>query len=102
MRAGPVRLVCLGLLASAWAGERPAHAEEDRPRSFPRPYLRAFSPTFSADGSTLVYGRADGTVRVFDTATGKETRALRGPSGPLVLSPDGKLLAALDRKHDPE
>ena len=51
----------------------------------------------SADGKTLFSAGSDGTIRTWETLTGKEQRCLEGHLGPvvsLVLSPDGKLLAS--------
>jgi WD40 repeat protein len=48
---------------------------------------------FSPDGRALVSGGADGTVRLWQTATGKELRRWQG--GPWALAPDGKALATL-------
>jgi WD40 repeat protein len=56
------------------------------------------SITVSADGKRVAAGMRDGSVRVWDTATGETTAAL-GPLGPamymnaLALSPDASLVA---------
>lgn len=52
---------------------------------------------FSPDGKTLVSAGRDQTVRLWDVASGKELRRYKGHSSEvcsLVLSPDGRLLAA--------
>ncbi len=52
---------------------------------------------FAADGKRAVSGGEDGTLRVWDTATGRELRCIEGPAGSgsaVVFSPDGKSLAA--------
>jgi RNA polymerase sigma factor (sigma-70 family) len=51
---------------------------------------------FSPDGSTLAAGGADGTIPLWDVATGKLLRELRGPGQhvrAVAWSPDGKTLA---------
>jgi RNA polymerase sigma factor (sigma-70 family) len=51
---------------------------------------------FSKDSKLLATGAADGTVRLWDVATGKETAKLAGHDGlvrSVAFSPDGKLLA---------
>jgi RNA polymerase sigma factor (sigma-70 family) len=56
------------------------------------------SVAFAANGRTLVSGGQDGTVRVWDTATGKEAR--RFSDGHLVMAvaaaPDGKTVVSVD------
>jgi RNA polymerase sigma factor (sigma-70 family) len=54
-----------------------------------------FAADFTADGSTVVSGGFDGTVRFWDAATGRETRCLTGigAADRLALSPDGKAVA---------
>src|SRR5262249_23936190 len=54
------------------------------------------SLAFTPNGKALTSAGLDGTVRLWDTASGRETRCLRlAEDGHAVaLSPDGKLLAA--------
>jgi WD40 repeat protein len=50
---------------------------------------------FSPDGRLLASAGWDGTIRLRDTATGQEVRALPGPgSNSVCFSPDGRTLAA--------
>jgi WD40 repeat protein len=57
-----------------------------------------FSAAFTADGSTLITGAADGTVKLWDVAKRRLNSSSHDPSGAWVhavaLSPDGKTLAS--------
>jgi len=56
-----------------------------------------FSVAFAPDGKLLASGNLDQTIQLFETASGKEIRALRGHEGPvtcLAFAPDGKILAS--------
>jgi WD40 repeat protein/serine/threonine protein kinase len=61
-----------------------------------RQIIRAVA--FSPDGRTIVSGSHDGTVRLWDVATGKERRTLQtgDATASLAFSPDGKTLAAVE------
>lgn len=80
-----------------WKG----HSGGDRPRRTKGLLAPVFAPrglTFSPDGKYLAVGSFDGTVPVWETATGKEHQVLRPMDGIISLvafSPDGKYLAAV-------
>ena len=58
---------------------------------------RVLSVAFSADGASLVSSSADATVRVWDVATGENTRTLSGHTDwvfSVAASSDGRLIAS--------
>lgn len=58
---------------------------------------RVFSLTFAPDGKTLLAGAWDGSIRLWDVATGKELRQYTGHRGwvrTVAFSPDGKTVAS--------
>ncbi|WP_322763234.1 pentapeptide repeat-containing protein, partial [Frankia sp. Cr2] len=79
------------LAAAAVAGRDPAQAV---PRSATAPQNAV---AFSPDGAILASACDDGTVRLWETTTGRELRSLTGHSGPVWsvgFSPDGAILAS--------
>src|SRR5579859_614394 len=91
---------CLYVLWMALAACAPLHGQEFQLRST----LRAADTklvtcvTPSSDGKTLVSGSEDGSIYVWDVATGRNTTLVRGGSTigvmSISLSPDGKTLAS--------
>jgi WD40 repeat protein len=75
-------------------------------RSSPSRIVAITAVTFSPDGKTVAAGDNDGTVYLYETATGKKTLRLGdGPKslkeaapcvGQLLFSPDGKTLLVVD------
>jgi len=58
---------------------------------------RVFSVAFAPDGKTLLAGAWDGSIRLWDVATGKELRQFSGHRGwvwSVVFSPDGRTFAS--------
>ncbi len=93
---GPVRAVALapGLLAAAGDGIRLWRwPSGEALRSFGADNVASLA--FDPDGTTLASADADGRVRLWDPATGKEKAALAGHKGPVsavAFRPDGKRL----------
>jgi WD40 repeat protein len=60
------------------------------------------SVSWSPDGKTLAFAGGDGTVRLWEAATGKEQATLKGHTAgvsSVSWSPDGKTLASRLRSH---
>jgi WD40 repeat protein len=59
-----------------------------------------YDVAFTPDGKHVVTGSGDKTIKVWDSATGKEIKALGGPAGhqqlvlSVAVSPDGSLIAS--------
>ncbi|HEV3258839.1 MAG TPA: WD40 repeat domain-containing protein [Gemmataceae bacterium] len=64
------------------------------PRPLPAPGGRVTCLAISRDGGLALAGKEDGTIQVWDAATGQESGRCVGHRGPVVsiaLSPDGRL-----------
>jgi WD40 repeat protein len=75
---------------------------ETPPRALLRHILRGhshytFSLDFFPDGRTLISSNGDGTVRLWDTVQGKETRRVQQEADCVVTAPDGRTFAAWGR-----
>jgi len=67
----------------------------EAPNDFPELLMMATAVAFAPDGQTLATGWADGTLQLWDLATGKEIRQYQGHEGPLTalaFTPNGKAL----------
>lgn len=79
------------------------HSSTEYPTSSGKPIrFGIMAGTFSPDGSNVVTAGGDGTVRIWDAATGKEITLLKGHTGPVfdvTYSQDGTriLTAGYDR-----
>src|SRR5262249_5751851 len=70
--------------------------------AFPAPVGTRLA-TFSADGRTVALANRDGSIRLHDTATGKEQSRLKGPPNgvfAMAFPPGGKALAARGNDDD--
>ena len=66
-------------------------------RTIPRTKTVAYAITVSFDGSLWITGGRDGVITIWDVATNRTIRMLRGHKGyvrSLAISPDGKTLAS--------
>jgi WD40 repeat protein len=77
-------------------GEPTAVGQELKERAtLQGPPATIFAVAFAADGKMLASSSDDGTITLWDVATGKKRAALKtAGAGPLAFSPDGKTLAA--------
>ncbi len=65
-------------------------------------YAEVTSVTFSPDGRFAATGSSDKTVKLWETATGREIRSFLGHTHDLrtlAFNPDGSLLASIDRDY---
>jgi WD40 repeat protein len=82
------------LLVLAYAGN-PVPAQEPIV-TFEKLHGYVHAVAFAPDGKTLATGSSDGVVKLWDVATGKERRTLRGHRGNIcsvAFAPDGRTLA---------
>jgi WD40 repeat protein len=79
-------------------------------RTYRRTYVlfhgdTVYQALYSADGARIVTAGGDGTVKIWDAASGALVRELRRDGAKLryfiaALSPDGRLAAAIDKRGD--
>src|SRR6266850_3870972 len=98
------RILCrLAVLMFLFPGGISCRAQTASSNNLPPPKKSSpgvFGLGFSRDGRTLVTGNFNGTVKLWDVASGRVLRTLDGHSDLVykgVLSPDEKLLASCSR-----
>src|SRR6266850_2079004 len=98
------RILCrLAVLMFLFPGGISCRAQTASSNSLPPPKKSSpgiFGLEFSVDGRTLVTGNFNGTVKLWDVATGRVFRTLDGHTDVVykgVFSPDEKLLASCSR-----
>ena len=94
----PIRLwdVNTGKLKKTLVGHK-VTIKYNRNRGPYAPFTKIDSVAFSPDGKTLANGSLNGTIRLWDTSSGKLKRTLKDQFGfikSLTFSPDGKMLAS--------
>src|SRR4051794_21812679 len=93
----PPRVLCLGLVGLGLLPP-PVSAQEPRLRAALRGHTAPVrSVAFSPDRKTLASADVDGTIRLWEVATGKGRAPLQGHLnlvGSVAFSPDGKTLAS--------
>jgi hypothetical protein len=104
MSFGLVAAACMSGLAAPRAGGQEAALPTGAIRQLGEVRIsnigNVLSLAFAPDGKTLAAGNWDDKVRLWDAATGKEIRHLKGPNNlvsKLAYSPDGKLLVTQSR-----
>jgi WD40 repeat protein len=93
MRPGALALLSVGLFV---AGEPTAVGQQPKERAtLQGPAATISAVTFAPDGKLLASSSDDGTIILWDVATGKRRATLKmAGAAPLAFSPDGKTLAA--------
>jgi WD40 repeat protein len=85
-------VACLGLLLSALSAQEPKLRDTLKGHS-----ASVNSVAYSPDGKTVASGGGDGTIKLWETATGKEHATLQGHTHyatSVAYGPDGKTLAS--------
>jgi len=84
----------------AWEWDRLNHISDQAVMTLPGDKEKVFDVTFAPDGRRIVSAGADGTIKIWDAADGRELMVLRGHAvavTSVTFSPNAKRIASIGR-----